>query len=176
MKAKACSAIPMAFAALSALDPTPANAVEMFLKIGDIEGESQNSKHMDEIDVLAWSWQLSKASELNQASIRPIKITKKIDTATDDLLVGAINGTVFQAAELNVERDGTQAPYIKIELKDVIVTSINTGATKSETELTETITLDFNYVCYTYTPFDSETGQGGQSDTQCIDLLKLVGK
>jgi len=30
-------------------------AVDMFIKIGDIKGESQDSTHKDEIDVLSWS-------------------------------------------------------------------------------------------------------------------------
>ena len=33
-------------------------AVDMFLKIDGIKGESKDSKHKDEIDVLAWSWGL----------------------------------------------------------------------------------------------------------------------
>jgi len=31
-------------------------AVEMFLNIEGIEGESKDKTHVDEIDVLAWSW------------------------------------------------------------------------------------------------------------------------
>ena len=30
-------------------------AVDMFIKIGDIKGESTDDKHKDEIDVLSWS-------------------------------------------------------------------------------------------------------------------------
>ncbi len=31
-------------------------AVDMFLKLTDIEGEAQDKTHEKEIDVLAWSW------------------------------------------------------------------------------------------------------------------------
>jgi type VI secretion system secreted protein Hcp len=31
-------------------------AKDMFFKIGDLKGESQDKKHKDEIDVLSWSW------------------------------------------------------------------------------------------------------------------------
>ncbi|MGB7991069.1 MAG: type VI secretion system tube protein Hcp, partial [Candidatus Methylophosphatis roskildensis] len=31
-------------------------AVDFFLKIDGIEGESADSKHKKEIDVLSWSW------------------------------------------------------------------------------------------------------------------------
>ena len=36
-------------------------AVDMFLKIGDIKGESADDKHAGEIDVLAWSWGMSQS-------------------------------------------------------------------------------------------------------------------
>src|SRR4051794_33467486 len=31
-------------------------ASDLFLKIGDIKGESQDDKHRDQITALAWSW------------------------------------------------------------------------------------------------------------------------
>ena len=31
-------------------------AVDVFLKLGDVKGESKDSKHEGEIDVLSWSW------------------------------------------------------------------------------------------------------------------------
>jgi type VI protein secretion system component Hcp len=31
-------------------------AVDIFIKIGDIKGESMDKAHKDEIDVLNWSW------------------------------------------------------------------------------------------------------------------------
>jgi type VI secretion system secreted protein Hcp len=34
-------------------------AVDMFIKIGDLKGESQDQKHKDEIDLLSWSWGIS---------------------------------------------------------------------------------------------------------------------
>ena len=38
-------------------------AVDMFIKIGDLKGESKDSKHGGEIDVLAWSWGLSNSGD-----------------------------------------------------------------------------------------------------------------
>ena len=36
-------------------------AVDMFLKLGDVKGESVDGSHKDEIDVLAWSWGMSQS-------------------------------------------------------------------------------------------------------------------
>ena len=35
-------------------------AVDVFLKLGDVKGESKDSKHEGEIDVLSWSWGISQ--------------------------------------------------------------------------------------------------------------------
>ena len=44
-------------------------AVDMFLKIGDIEGESTDDKHGKEIDVLAWSWGMSQSGTTHMAAV-----------------------------------------------------------------------------------------------------------
>ena len=36
-------------------------AVDMFLKMDGIKGESVDDKHKDEIDVLSWSWGMSQS-------------------------------------------------------------------------------------------------------------------
>ena len=36
-------------------------AVDMFLKIDGIKGESQDKKHKDQIDLMSWSWGASNA-------------------------------------------------------------------------------------------------------------------
>ena len=36
-------------------------AVDMFIKIGDVKGESKDKTHKEEIDVLAWSWGVSNS-------------------------------------------------------------------------------------------------------------------
>ena len=38
-------------------------AVDTFLKLAGIAGESDDARHKDEIDVLAWSWGVSEAHE-----------------------------------------------------------------------------------------------------------------
>ena len=42
-------------------------AVDMFIKIGDIDGESVDAKHAKEIDVLAWSWGMSPSGTTHTA-------------------------------------------------------------------------------------------------------------
>jgi type VI secretion system secreted protein Hcp len=36
-------------------------AIDMFLKLGDVTGESKDKVHKKEIDVLLWSWGMSNS-------------------------------------------------------------------------------------------------------------------
>ena len=39
-------------------------ASDIFAKIGDIKGESLDSKHKDEVEVLSWSWGVSQSGSM----------------------------------------------------------------------------------------------------------------
>ena len=41
-------------------------AMDMFIKIGDLEGESKDSAHAGEIDVLSWSWSMVNSGSAHQ--------------------------------------------------------------------------------------------------------------
>ena len=43
-------------------------ASDIFAKIGDIKGESLDSKHKDEIEVLSYSWGVSNAGSMASGS------------------------------------------------------------------------------------------------------------
>ena len=48
------------------------SASDMFLKISGIKGESTDSKHKDEIDVLSWSWGTSTGTgKVKRGTIAP---------------------------------------------------------------------------------------------------------
>ena len=40
-------------------------AVDMFIKIDKIDGESKDAKHKNEIDVLSWSWGASQSGSFH---------------------------------------------------------------------------------------------------------------
>ena len=44
-------------------------AVDIFLKLTDIDGESRDDAHKNEIEVLAWSWDLSQAGTFIQVAV-----------------------------------------------------------------------------------------------------------
>lgn len=136
-------------------------AVDMFIKIGDIKGESVDSKHKDEIDVLAWSWGGSQSGTTHMGSgggsgkvnVQDLSITKWVDKASPILFKTMCEGSHIKECTLIVRKAGGKpVEYIKLVLIDCIVTSLSTGGSGGEDRLTENLTLNFAKFKLDYVP------------------------
>lgn len=146
-------------------------AVDMFIKIGDIEGESTDSKHGKEIDVLAWSWGMNQSGTTHmgggggsgKVAVQDVSITKYVDASTHALILACCDGTHYPEAKITVRKAGKEAlEYIKITMKEVIITSLSTGGSGGEDRLTENVTLNFAEFKVEYTPQKAD-GTGGSA-------------
>lgn len=136
-------------------------AVDMFLKLGDIKGESTDDKHKDETDVLAWSWGMTQSGTTHtgtgggagKVSVNDLSITKYVDKGTPTLIISCCNGKHFDQGLLTVRKAGENPlEYLKITMKEVLVTSVSSGGSGGEDRLTENITLNFAEFKVEYTP------------------------
>jgi len=127
-------------------------AVDMFLKLEGIKGESKDAKHPDEIDVLAWSWGLTQSGSAHtgggagagKVNIQDLSFTKYIDKSTPEVEGRCASGKHIVTATLVVRKAGeTPLEYLKMKMTDVLVTSVSTGGSGGEDRLTENITLNF---------------------------------
>src|SRR5688500_10936143 len=134
-------------------------AVDMFIKIGKLEGESKDTKHGKEIDVLAWSWGASNSGSAHvgggmgagKVNVQDLSFTKYIDKSSPDLMLACCNGEHYPEAKLVVRKAGKDPlEYLTITLKEVIVTSVSTGGSGGEDRLTENVTLNFAKVQLNY--------------------------
>lgn len=153
-------------------------SLDMFIKIGDIKGESKDDKHADEIDVLAWSWGLSQSGSAHhgagagagKVNVQDISLTKWVDNSSTALIVAACKGTHIKEAKLTVRKAGdTPLEYIKITLTDVLVSSVQTGGSGGEDRLTENVVLNFAKFKVEYTT-QAETGGKGTTSTAAWDI------
>jgi type VI secretion system secreted protein Hcp len=147
-------------------------AVDMFIKIGDIKGESKDEKHSDEVDVLAWSWGLSQSGTAHsgtgagagKVNVQDISLTKWVDSSSTALITAACKGTHIKEAKLTVRKAGDKPlEYIKITLTDVLVSSVQTGGSGGEDRLTENVVLNFAKFKVEYTIQTKEGGAGATS-------------
>lgn len=136
-------------------------AVDMFLKLDDVKGESKDSKHAGTIDVLAWSWGFSQSGTTHmgggggagKVNVQDISITKYIDRSSPVLELACCTGKHFKQAVLTVRKAGDKPlEYIKITMKEVLISSISLGGSGGEDRLTENITLNFAEFKTEYTP------------------------
>ncbi len=130
-------------------------AIDMFIKIKGIDGESKDASHTGQIDVLAWSWGLSQSGSFHtgggggagKVNVQDLSFTKWVDKASPTLMLFCANGDHIPDATLYVRKAGKDAlEYIIIELKKLIVTSVSTGGSGGEDRLTENVTLNFAHV------------------------------
>lgn len=138
-------------------------AVDMFLIIDTVKGETTDKEFAKKtaIDVLSWSWGVSNSGTTHmgggggsgKANFQDLSITKYVDSSSHALLMGSATGEHFKTASLHVRKAGkTQLEYITLEMKEVLVTSVTTGGSGGEDRLTETISLNFGEVKFSYKP------------------------
>jgi len=144
-------------------------AVDIFLKINGVDGDSADDKHKKDIDILAFSWGLSNSGSAQvgggagagKVNVQDLSVTKWVDSATPKLVLACCNGTHYDDATLVVRKaGGTPVEYIKLKLQEVLVTSVSTGGSGGEDRLTENITLNFAKFNLDYTPQDAKGAAG----------------
>jgi len=125
-------------------------AVDMFLKITDITGESRDPLHAGEIDVLSWSWGTSTGTARTGKGVLPatcvqdLSLTKYIDSASAELIMNGATGVVAQDAVLTMRKAGvTPIEFLILRMTNVTVTSYSTGGSGGEDRLTENVVLHF---------------------------------
>lgn len=157
-------------------------AVDMFLKLDDVKGESRDDKHKDEVDVLAWSWGMSQSGTMHsgggggagKVSVQDLSLTKYVDKASPNLVMASCNGKHYKEALLTVRKAGEKPlEYIKITMKEVLVSSISTGGSGGEDRLTENVTLNFAEFKIEYTP-QKPDGSGEAAVEAAWNIAKNV--
>ena len=94
-------------------------AVDIFIKIGDIKGESQDKTHKDEVDVLNWSWGMSQSGNMHmgggggagKVNIQDLSLTKYVDKASPNLMMHCASGKHIDKVKLTVRKAGGESQF-----------------------------------------------------------------
>ena len=145
-------------------------AVDMFLKIPGIDGESADQSHRGEIDILSWTWGMSQSGTTHlgsgggsgKVSVQDITLSKYVDASSPALLLGCCKGTHLDEAVLVVRKAGeSPLEYIRLTMKEVIVSQVSTGGHDTEDRLTESVTLNFAEFKFEYQTQSRKGGKEG---------------
>jgi type VI secretion system secreted protein Hcp len=144
-------------------------AVDMFLELDGVKGESVDKAHKGKIDILAWQWSLSNSGTFHngsgggagKAQFTDITVTKYIDAASPNIMLFCANGKHFAKGKIIVRKAGENPlEYLTIEFEKALVTSYSTGGGGGEERLIENVALNFAKVKVEYTTQSEKGGKG----------------
>lgn len=163
-------------------------AVDMFLKIDGIPGESQKKGHKDEIDVLSFSFGAAQTGSFHhggagggagKAEIQDISIMKQVDKASPMLYKFCASGKHIKNIVIFAQKAGdgdNPLTYYTIKLEDVLVSSINNQGSSGGDMITESIAFNTAKLTFDYQAQNKEGGKEGGVVTAFYDVRQnLVG-
>ena len=136
-------------------------AVDYFMKIDGIKGESTDDKHKEEIDVLSFSWGATQQGSSSfgggggagKVVMNDFSFTKKVDKASPALMLACADGSHIKSVEMVARKAGKeQQEYLKIKLSDVLVSSFQSGGSQGDVVPVDQISLNFAKVEVEYKP------------------------
>ena len=157
-------------------------AIDMFLTIPGIDGESLDATHRGAIDVFSWSWGVANIASTarpgsgtgagaGKVSVQPLVVVKHVDLATTKLFTACCTGKHLPSAVLSVRKAGSLSfDYLTMTMESVSVTSLEIAEPDGD-RLTEELTLSFGKLTIEYTP-DLPDGSAGDAVAASWNLQK----
>ena len=135
-------------------------AIDYFLKLDGISGESKDSKHKGEIEVLSFSFGENQSGSgagggggAGKVQMSDFSFTARISKASPQLFLHCAQGKHIKQAFLTARKaGGSQQEYLKIKLNDVLVSSYALGGSEAEVEPHDVFSLKFVKISYDYAP------------------------
>jgi type VI secretion system secreted protein Hcp len=133
-------------------------ASDIFAKIGNIKGESVDSKHKDEIEVLSFSWGVTNTASITaggggapgKATFQDLSIVHNIDKASPLLLKACATGAHFKEATITHRKAGQpQQEFLIVKMNDIIITGVTHGGASGQPG-SESVSLTFAKVDLEY--------------------------
>jgi type VI secretion system secreted protein Hcp len=127
-------------------------AADYFLKIDGIEGESQDSKHKQEIEIQSFSFGATQTGSFaagggggaGKVSMQDFHFTVPVNKASPKLMLACASGQHIKKAVLTVRKAGKeQQEYLKYTFSDILVSSYQTGGGGGDVMPVDQISLNF---------------------------------
>ncbi len=135
-------------------------AVDYFLKIDGIQGESRDAKHKGEIDLESFSWgEVNTAGQsggggagAGRVQMEDLHVVMKMNKASPVLLLACATGQHFKQAILTARKAGkAQLEFLVFKFTDLLVSSYQTGG-HTDLEPTDQVAFDFGRIEIEYRP------------------------
>jgi type VI secretion system secreted protein Hcp len=135
-------------------------AVDYFLKIEAIPGESSDAKHKDEIQVLSFSFGASQGGTMafgggggaGKVQMQDFHFMMNVNKASPKMFLACATGEHFPKAILVCRKAGKdQQEYLTVTFSDILVSSYQTNGDSGSNHLpTDSISLNFTKIEWDY--------------------------
>lgn len=150
-------------------------AIDVYLQIDGIKGESQDDKHKDWIEVVQAQWGVTQpiistgsangGRTTGRSEYRTLSLAKLADLASPVLMQHCSNGKTIPKAKLEFMRadgDGNRVKYYEIELENVLISNMEQMVAEGSI-VRDHINLHFSKVKWKYSQQKIGGGTGGQT-------------
>jgi len=159
-------------------------AVDYFLKVDGIQGESKADKHKDEIDIESFSWGATQSGTFavgggggaGKVAMQDFHFTMGVNKASPALFLSCATGDHIKNATLTCRKAGKdQQEFMKVTMSDVLVSSFQTGGSGGgDVVPTDQISLNFAKIEVEYKEQDA-SGKLVGSVKKWFDLKSVKG-
>lgn len=147
-------------------------AFDVFIKIGDIKGESTKEGYEGWIELHSVQWGVGRGissptgganREASAPSISELTLTKTLDSSSPKLFLNAVGGSaVIPKVEIHLvntsSTGGAGTTYYKLFLENVLVSGLSTSAAAGSDRPQESISLNFTKIQMEYFIVDDKGG------------------
>ena len=143
---------------------------DYFLKIDGIEGESEDAKHKNEIQLESWSFGESQGGTMafgggggaGKVQMQDFHFVMKVNKSSPKLFLACANGEHIKKAVLTCRKAGKdQQEFYKVTFSDLLVSSFQTsGSGHADALPMEQISLNFAQIELEYKPQDAKGALG----------------
>jgi len=167
-------------------------AVDFFLKIEGVDGESVDDKHKGEIEISSFSWGLSQSGSFGtgggggagKASFQDLHFSTTVSKASPMLMLACASGQHFKKATLTCRKAGGEqrsaGEFLYVKMEDVLVSSYQSGSHSLDSGFsnlggdglpTDQFSLNFTKIEYDYVS-QSADGKPGAVTAASWDLAQ----
>lgn len=146
-------------------------AVDYFLKIEGVDGESQDHKHKGDIDIESFSWGESQSGRhaggggggAGKVQMQDFHFVMRVNKASPKLMLACANGEHIKKATLVCRKAGKeQQEFLKVTMTDVLVSSFQTGGSANgDIVPMDQVAINFAKIEYEYKEQKPDGTMGG---------------
>ena len=135
-------------------------ALQMYMKMDGVLGDSKSYKHKGWADVLSWNWGMTSNRKLahniegDKTSLNELSIIKSIGVDSANIRLLYAQGKIIPSVELSITpsvgKREVQTKYVYIKMEDVLIKSIVTGGSTEDAFFKEHVTLLFDRIRFEY--------------------------